>query len=125
MSQVSDEHIANVMQQYVDAMSGDDVEAVVSLYADDAVVEDPVDSEPHRGIDALREFYRGPIQGVEKMELDGKVRARAPWGACAMKLTIAGGGGGMEVLDVMKFNDEGKIVSMVAYWGDSNFIPAS
>lgn len=124
MSVLNDQHIAQVMQQYVDAMCGDDVEQVMALYADDAIVEDPIGTEAHHGKDAIRAFYAGAIGGVEKMVLDGNVRARAPWGACAMSLTIKGGAGGMEVLDVMKFNDDGKIVAMMAYWGDSNFIAA-
>ena len=48
MSTLSDQLIASVMQAYVDAMSSDDVEKVLVLFSDDAVVEDPVGRRPSR-----------------------------------------------------------------------------
>jgi len=119
---VTETHIKNVMQAYADAVSGDNVEDILALFAEDAVVEDPVDSEPHRGREALRVFYQGAIDAVDKMTLEGGVRARGNKGAAAMLAYPKGAGGSMviETLDVMAFNDEGKITSMTAYWGDSN-----
>ena len=117
-----DRRIAEIMQAYVDAVSGDDVEAVVALFTEDAVVEDPIGTGSHVGHNALREFYQIAVDSVEKMVLEGNVRVRDQWGACAMlaypkgmemKFVI-------ETLDVMEFNDAGKIIRMTAYWGDSN-----
>lgn len=122
MTQVTDEHIANVMQQYVDSITEGDLEGILDLFADDAIVEDPVGSEPKRGKDALREFYQMTVETVETMILEGNVRVREKWGACAMLAFPAGTDGKMEVetLDVMVFNDDGKVSEMTAYWGDSN-----
>lgn len=122
MTEVNDEHIANVMQQYVDAITEGDLEAILALFADDAVVEDPVGSEPKKGREALREFYQMTVDTVETMILEGNVRAREKWGACAMLAYPAGTDGKMEIetLDVMLFDDEGKVSHMTAYWGDSN-----
>lgn len=119
---VDETHIKNVMQAYAEAVSGDDVEAILALFTEDAVVEDPVDSEPHRGQEALRAFYQGAIEAVDKMTLDGSVRARGNKGAAAMLAYPKGAGGSVviETLDVMAFNDDGKITSMTAYWGDNN-----
>jgi steroid delta-isomerase len=117
-----DKKIAEIMLAYVDAVSGDDVEAVVALFTEDAVVEDPIGTGSHVGHNALREFYQIAVDSVEKMVLEGNVRVRDQWGACAMlaypkgmemKFVI-------ETLDVMEFNDAGKIIRMTAYWGDSN-----
>ena len=121
---VTDDHIAHVMQAYVDALSGDDVEAVIALYAEDAVVEDPIGDPPHVGYDALRAFYQRAIDAVEKMVLDGNPRVRDNWGACGMKAYPKGMDMklAMETLDVMHFNDEGKITQMTAYWGDRNMV---
>jgi steroid delta-isomerase len=116
------EKTAQVMQAYVDAVSGDDVETVVALFTEDAVVEDPIGTGEHVGHDALRAFYQIAVDSVEKMVLEGNARIRDQWGACAMlaypkgmdmKFVI-------ETLDVMEFNDAGKIIRMTAYWGDSN-----
>ena len=122
MAENSDQHIAQVMQAYVEAMSGDDVDAVLALYATDAVVEDPVGSDPFSGIDAIRGFYTEAITAVSKMELEGNPRVRDNLGACAMLAHPKGAEGAMlvETLDVMVFNAEGKISSMTAYWGDTN-----
>jgi steroid delta-isomerase len=122
MTKLSEEHIAAVMQQYVDAISAGDLDAIVALYSEDAVVEDPVGSDPHRGHAAIREFYKMGVASLDKMVLEGKVRARERWGACAMLAYPKGAEGKMviETIDVMVFDDEGKIVSMTAYWGNGN-----
>lgn len=122
MSTLNDQHIANVMQQYVDAITAGDLEAVIALFSEDAVVEDPVGSDPVKGHAALREFYQMACDSVGRMELEGNVRARETWGACAMKAYPKGAEDSLciETLDVMSFNEEGKVTAMTAYWGDSN-----
>ena len=119
---LSDQHIAETLQAYVDAVSGDDVEKVIELFAEDGVVEDPVGSEPHTGHDQLRTFYRVAVESVEKMVLEGRPRVRDHYGACAMLAYPKGMDLKfcMETLDVMEFNTAGKITRMTAYWGDSN-----
>ena len=120
MTKLNDQLITRVMQAYVDAMSGDDVDAVLVLFADDAVVEDPVGSDAHSGKKALRVFYQASIESVESMVLEGSVRARDKWGAAAMIASPKGIDMKVETLDVMEFNDEGLITRMTAYWGDTN-----
>lgn len=41
-----------VLQACIDRWAGDDPEAIVGLFDDDATWDDPVGSEPRRGIDA-------------------------------------------------------------------------
>ncbi|MGI9275970.1 MAG: nuclear transport factor 2 family protein [Endozoicomonas sp.] len=123
MSKLNDQHIAAAMQAYVDAVSGDDVEKILELYSDDAIVEDPVGSEPHEGKDALRKFYQQAVDMVEAMELEGVVRAREKWGACAMRAYPKGANMVVQTLDVMVFNDDGLITKMTAYWGQGNLAP--
>jgi steroid delta-isomerase len=120
MNKLNDQLIASVMQAYVDAMSGDDVEEVLVLFSDDAVVEDPVGSDAHSGKDALRVFYQASIDSVDHMVLEGSVRAREKWGAAAMIAIPKGIDMKVETLDVMEFNDDGLITRMTAYWGDTN-----
>lgn len=119
----TDQEIADVFQKYVDGVTGDDVEVILDLYADDAVVEDPVGTPAHVGKEALREFYQKAVEMVELMtiECNPRVRAEASVGACAMRAYPRDGNGMyIEVLDVMTFNEEGKVTTMSAYWGDSN-----
>ena len=121
---VSAEHIAKVLQDYVDAVAGEDVEKIIDLYAEDAVVEDPVGTPVHKGHEALRAFYQIAVDAVEKMVLEGNPRIRDNWGTAAMRAYPKGMDLKfcMETLDVMEFNDDGKIISMTAYWGDSNMV---
>jgi steroid delta-isomerase len=122
MSTLTDQHIARTMRAYVDYISAGDLDAVLALFAADAVVEDPVGSEPARGHAALRKFYAMACDSVGRMELEGNVRARERWGACGMLAYPKGAEDSMviETLDVMIFDEAGKITSMKAYWGDTN-----
>lgn len=122
MTVLSDEHIAKTMQAYVDNISAGDLDAVVALFAIDAVVEDPIGSDPAIGHAALREFYAMACESVGRMELEGNPRVRGPWGACGMLAYPKGAEDVMviETLDVMTFDEAGKITSMKAFWGDSN-----
>lgn len=124
MSQLSEEHIRAVMQRYVDAITEGDLEGILELFAEDAVVEDPIGSPPKVGKEALREFYQMTVESVDMMILEGNPRARDNWGACAMIAYPAGMDEKMEVetLDVMEFNDEGEVVAMTAYFGDGNIV---
>jgi steroid delta-isomerase len=45
------------VQTHCRASTEDDFDAWVKIWADDAVVEDPVGSPPHRGIEALRTTF--------------------------------------------------------------------
>jgi steroid delta-isomerase len=46
-----------LFEAYLDAHARNDLAAVVALFADGAVLEDPVGTEPHRGRAAIRAFY--------------------------------------------------------------------
>lgn len=122
MSNLTDQHIADALQAYVDNITAGDLDAVVNLFAEDAIVEDPVGSEPHEGHVALREFYQVACDSVSKMTLEGNVRVCSNVGACAMLASPKGAEDSLliETLDVMEFNDDGKITSMRAYWGERN-----
>lgn len=117
---VTAEHVRHVFQRYCELVSAGDFEAIADLYADDAVVEDPVGSPPHRGRDAIREFYRASA-GAVHLELEGRVRSAGNEGAAAMIARPAADPAlRVETLDVMVFRDDGLIASMRAYWsGDT------
>jgi steroid delta-isomerase len=122
MKTLTDQHIAETLQAYADNITAGNLSALVALFSEDAVVEDPVGSEPARGRAALRAFYTMACASVGRMELEGNVRVRGRWGACGMLAYPKGAEDSMviETLDVMSFNEAGKITSMKAYWGDTN-----
>ncbi len=117
------EKMAAAPAAYVDALTNNDLEAIVSLYADNAVVEDPVGSEPHRGIDAIRDFYAGLVKYNLKAELSGPIRMAGDEVAFPFNCDNPVAGVTLNIIDVFKFDDTGKVVSMRAFWGKANATP--
>lgn len=120
----SPEHIRSVLQEYGDLMSRGDAKGIVNLFAPDGYILDPVGSEPRRGKD-LHDFYQGSFDvmgGFIEMRLEGEVRIAGDHGAGAYiaRMTMEGQDVMVETLDVMKFDANGKIESMHAYWGPPN-----
>lgn len=116
MTEVSNESLAETCEQYIALLGSEDVDSLMALFADDCVVEDPVGSEPKNGKHEVGAFYATlPPVGVSAT-LTGPVRAVAEGMSAAFPFKIETAGFEMEVIDVMTFNDEGKITSMTAYW---------
>jgi steroid delta-isomerase len=110
------EHIRNVFARYCELVTAGDFDAIAQLYAEDATVEDPVGSTPHRGRAAIREFYRASA-GMARLELEGRVRTADHAGAAAMiARPVADVSLRVETLDVMRFGADGLITAMHAYW---------
>ena len=103
-----------------------DREGWLSLFADDAVVQDPVGESPldptgqgHRGRDAIGNFYDTVIAPgtMEKFEITSSHPAGDE---CANVVDIRNVLGDqvmeMRMVVVYRANDAGKLVSLKAYW---------
>ena len=110
------DHMKQALQTYVDAFNAGDPQAIVALYADDAVIEDPVGKPPIAGAAAIGEFYTNAIAGGAKLTLDGPIRG-SHGDRAAMAFTVDVPGMRIRAIDVMVFNADGKIVRMDAHWG--------
>jgi len=53
------EEICRLCDDYIAAVSSHDPDAVIALFADDAVQEEPVGSAPNVGREAIRAFFEG------------------------------------------------------------------
>lgn len=119
----SEQEMKAALQAYIDGFKAGDAEKLVSLFADDAILEDPVGSDPVHGKEAIAEFYRGGVKVVTHMELSAPIRASHS-NAAAMAFDFEMNFDGQvirtSVIDVMEFDAEGKIKSMRAYWGPSD-----
>lgn len=116
MSTPTSEQIRETCESYVSLVGSEDVDALMALFADDCRVEDPVGAEPHVGREAVRAFYETlPSMGVSAA-LTGPVRAVADAATAAFPFEIRTGGMVMQVIDVMTFDADGRIATMVAYW---------
>ena len=109
-----------VLQQYLDAYNAQDADAIIALYADNATIEDPVGSAPLQGKEAIGAFYRQVIPMGGKLKLVVPVRGSHS-NSAAMAFVVEnfmyGNTVNINVIDVMTFDESGKITSMRAYWG--------
>ncbi|MBT5209015.1 MAG: Nuclear transport factor 2, partial [Halieaceae bacterium] len=84
--------------------------------------EDPVGSEARSGQDALRSFYAGAVTGVMAASLTGEPRLAG--NEVAFPFQVIAGQPGEEIqiniIDVFRFNAEGKVDLMRAFWGSDN-----
>lgn len=116
------------MQAYIDGFNNKDLQAITRLYADDATVEDPVGTPPKSGRTEIDEFYSGALQTGATLKLSAPIRAsHSNSAAMAFEVHLNYQGQAMviQVIDVMTFNQDGKFISMKAYWGPGDMKPAA
>lgn len=110
-----------VMQAYIDGFNARDSAALAALFADNARIEDPVGGPiVIEGKATIEEFYSGAVQVVERLELAAPIRAsHSNFAAMAFDIHMSIDDTAMHirVIDVMEFDDDGKIVDMRAYHG--------
>lgn len=116
------EQMTAAVHGYVAAFDKGDPEAVVALFAPDATVEDPVGTEAKVGHAAIREFYTVSMATGAKLQLEGPIRLATDYAAFAFRveLTMEGKLLTVDVIDTFKFNADGKVTEMRAYFGPSN-----
>lgn len=106
------------VHRYVEAFDKADINIIRELYADNATVEDPVGTDIHTGIEAIVEFYSTALQAGAKLELSGEPRCAGD--EVAFPFKVQAPGMGVNVIDIFKFDANGKVVSMRAFWGPEN-----
>ncbi|OZB91283.1 steroid Delta-isomerase [Paenibacillus sp. XY044] len=117
--------IKTAMKQYIDCFNQDDLEGVLSLFGEEATVEDPVGSPPVEGKSAIAEFYKKVVNGNTRIRLEGPIRgSHSNSGAMALNITTAAEGKtiSIPVIEVMTFDENGSIISMKAYWGPGDMV---
>ena len=108
------------VHRYVEAFDQADIEIIKEIYADDAVVEDPVGTDAHVGIDAICGFYEGALASGAKLVLTGNPRCAG--NAVAFPFEARMPGMVMQIIDVFEFNEAGKVIQMRAYWDKDNMV---
>lgn len=114
---MSSEQIANAVKAYVELVGSGTAEQVVDLYAESATVEDPIGSDIKSTREALLEFY-GVIAQLERSTELKWMRIAGDTAVFEFSLVTAAGDAKFEVtpVDIMRFDDEGRVVSMRAVW---------
>jgi len=111
---------------YLSALVAGDIDAIVALYDAEATVEDPVGSEALQGSDAIRAFYAKAAGAIAEAAPAGAIRCAGMEVAFPFRLVLDLGEKkmAMEIIDVFRFNEAGKVASMRAFWGKENMMPA-
>lgn len=112
------QQIRDVMARYVALMSAGDADGIAALYRADATLEDPVGAPLVRGKPAMLDWYRKSA-GKVKLEITGPVRACGLEAATPLLARAPAGPGKttlIDIIDVMRFDEKGLIVSMRAFW---------
>jgi len=116
--------IEQFYEQYTAALSRRDIDAVTALFAADAVIYDPVDSPALEGIDEIRRFFISTSGAVRSVKLSGPLHISNDCRHAAVQMEaevdLGQGVQVMEVLDAMTFDDEGRVITMRAYYGPTN-----
>jgi ketosteroid isomerase-like protein len=108
------------IHDYFAAIAALDVDAYAACFTPDCEIHDPVGPQPHQGHEGGKAFLSGFAAITErlniragKIELNGN-RAAFSWAAEAVgkngKFAMADG------IDVVEFDDNGKIVRLWGYW---------
>jgi steroid Delta-isomerase len=113
---------------YIEAFNANDLASVVDLYAENATVEDPVGAPLQRGREEISAFYGQAMSTGARLEVVAPPRgSHSNAATISFKVHVAGqyGPAHIDVTDVMEFDENGKIVSMKAYWGKDDYHVAS
>ncbi len=122
------EHPARLAsQRSIAAVQAKDKDAWLALFADDAVVQDPVGKsfldetgEGHRGHAAIGAFFDNNIAPVESIRfelLDSFAAGDEVANVATIHMTLPGGATSRcEGVFVYRVRDDGKLVSLRAFW---------
>src|SRR5690606_37222028 len=115
------QRIRATVHAYLDAVAAGVAADIAALYAEDATLEDPVGSEPRVGRAAIAEFYKGVAATENTTEL---LTLRIGGSTAAFHFRVVTKAGEqtyeIEPIDIMTFDDEGRITSMRAVWAPSD-----
>jgi steroid delta-isomerase len=123
------EQIRATIERYLSAFSADDRATWLAQWAPDATMEDPVGTPIRTGHDEIGAFYDEGHAMAERITLvrTGTVRVAGDEAAFPMQVRPILGGTEftVDVIDTMRFDDEGRIVAMRAYWDPTALTPVT
>ena len=114
------------VEAYIAAYGRGDLDGVAAVFADDATADDPVGSPLLVGKAAIRDFMAVGISMGAKLTLEGPIRCAGDYAAFPFVVTldIEGQATRIEVIDIFRFDDGGKVIEMRAFFGPENMKPA-
>jgi len=116
---VTPEQVRGVVDAYVAASNANDKQAVLALFAPDAVWHDPVGQPPHVGIDGIGAFFdqaRAMADRIDMKPSDVIVCGNEAVMVFEIHVSLGEGGMVMDAVETFVVGDDGRISEMKAYW---------
>jgi steroid Delta-isomerase len=113
----SKDAVTQTVNRYLELVAKGSADDVLTLYAVNATIEDPIGSDLRRGHDAIREFYAA-FEGADKQTELLELRVAGGEAVFLWQLTLDAGDGRTRISPIshMTFDDHAKITSMRAFW---------
>jgi steroid Delta-isomerase len=117
----SQEAITQTVNRYLELVAKGTADDVLTLYAADASIEDPIGSDIRRGHDAIHEFY-AEFQNLKKETELAQLRIGGSEAAFFWHLTLDAGDSRSRIspISVMEFDEDARITSMRAFWSPTD-----
>lgn len=117
----SPEAITQTVNRYLELLASGTADDIVTLYAADATIEDPVGSDLLRGRDAVHKFYAAFQDAKKETEL-AELRVSGSEATFLWYLTLDAGDTRTRIapISLMAFDDDARITSMRAFWSPSD-----
>jgi steroid delta-isomerase len=120
--------IRATIDRYTSSFGARDKDALLACFAADAWIEDPVGTAKRVGHDGIGAFFDETSGMADSIELrrTGPVRTAAGEAAFPMQARPVIGGTTfcVDIIDVMTFDDAGRITTMRAFWDPAEMRPA-
>ena len=120
--------IRATVEAYCAAFTARDRDAYTGLFTEDAWIEDPVGTPRREGREAIGGFFDESSGMADTIELRQTGPVRVAAGECAFPMQARPDIGGatycVDIIDVMTFDDTGRIATMRAFWDPTEMRPA-
>ena len=113
------EKMIAAIHNYVAGFEAGNPDMVTNLYAEDGTLEDPVGSGMLRGRAAIHAFYTESMTHGPKHTLERPISIAGEYAAISFTARLRAGGW-VDIIETFKFDEEGKILEMRAFWGPTN-----
>lgn len=113
------EQVRSVIDAYVDGYRRNDKQAVIDLFAADAVWHDPVGAPPHVGHEGIGAFWDQAHEMAESIVLEPRfVVVAGDEGVMSFEIHVGTTAGTMvmDAVEIFTIGDDGKIMLLKAYW---------
>jgi steroid Delta-isomerase len=116
------EETRQLVENYVRQFNARDFDAMMTIYAESATLEDPVGSGIHVGKAAVRAFYDRYLSQASFLQLTGDFRYAVD--AVAFSFFCYLGDSAeptvVQITDTFRFDENGLVEEMRAFWGEAN-----